>query len=415
MPARTAIPSRRVSWEAMRPRNSAVTRSTEPSPRPCGEAAELFAERHEGRQRLHRLGAHGGDVDGVGDDAAGQRRGHLLGGDDAGAVLGLGGRGAEVGRDDDVVAGEDRVLGEGLGGEDVERGAAELAGLEAGHQRVEVDQLAAGAVDEAGAVLHRGDRLGVDQADRLRRLRHVQGDQVGAAEHLLDALQPLDPELAEALGGDELVEGDDVHLEALGALGDELADAAEADHAERLAVELGALELGPVPAPGDERFVTPAGRCGRGPGRGRRVCWGAKPITRVFAVELGPLNLARSQRAVDERAVGLRDVAEEGERQRQGVLGGGDRVRLGRVGDDDAAAGGGRDVDVVDAGAGAADHLQVGRQLDQLRRHLRRRADQDRVVLADLLAQLLVGHLEAEVDVEVLRAAGRRRCRRSSP
>ena len=192
-----------------------------------------------------------------------------------------------------------------------------------------------------------------DQADRLRRLRHVQGDQVGAAEDLLDAVEPLDPELAEALGGDELVEGDDVHLEALGALGDELADAAEADHAEGLAVELGALELGAVPAPGDQRFVR------------------------------------------------LRDVAEEGQSQRQRVLGGGDRVRLGRVGDDDAAAGGGGDVDVVDAGAGAADHLQVGRQLDQLRRHLRRRADQDRVVLADLRAQLVVGHVEAEIDVEV--------------
>ena len=99
-----------------------------------GEAAELFAERHERRQRLHLLGAHGGDVDRVGDDAAGQRRGHLLGGDDAGAVLGLGGRGAEVRGDDDVVAGEDRVLGEGLGGEDVERGAGQLAGLQAGQR-----------------------------------------------------------------------------------------------------------------------------------------------------------------------------------------------------------------------------------------------------------------------------------------
>ncbi len=282
-----------------------------------------------------------------------ERRGHLLGGDDAGAVLGLGGRGAEVGRDDDVAAGEDRVLGEGLGGEDVERGAGQLARLQPGQQRVEVDQLAAGAVDEARAVLHRGDRPGVDQADRLRRLRHVQGDEVGAAEHLLDALGALHPELAEALGGDELVEGDDVHVEALGALGDELADAAEADHAERLAVELGALVLGPVPAAGDQRVVR------------------------------------------------LGDVAKEGEGEGERVLGGGDRVRLGGVGDDDPAPGRGRDVDVVDAGAGTADHLQVGRQLDQLGGHLRRRADQDRVVAADLLAQLLLGHLEPEVDVEV--------------
>ena len=181
-------------------------------------------------------------------------------------------------------------------------------------ERVEVDQLAAGAVDDPDPVLHRRDRLGVDQVDRLRRLRQVQGDDVGAAEELLERLGPLDAELAEALGGDELVEGDDLHVEALGALGDELADAAEADHAERLAVELGALELGAVPAP------------------------------------------------VDQRAVGLGDVAAEREGQRQRVLGGGDRVRLGRVGDDDPAAGRGRDVDVVDAGAGAADHLQAARR-----------------------------------------------------
>ena len=337
----------------MRPLNSAVTRSTEPSPSPCASPTELFAERDEWRQRLHRLGAHGGDVDGVGDDAAGQRLGYLLGGDDAGAVLGLGGRGAEVRGDDDVGAGEDRVLGEGLGGEDVEGGAAELAGLEAGEEVVELDQLAAGAVDEAGAVLHLADRRGVDQADRLRRLRHVQRDQVGPAEQVGELVAPLDPEFAEALGGDELVEGQDLHVEALGAGGDELADAAEADHPERLAVELGALELGPVPAPGDQRFVR------------------------------------------------LGDVAEQRQGQRHRVLGGGDRVRLGRVGDDDAAARRRRDIDVVDAGAGAADHLEVGREVDQLRRHLGRRADQDRVVVAELGAELLVGHVEPEVDVEL--------------
>ena len=170
----------------------------------------------------------------------------------------------------------------------------------------------------------------------------------------LELLDPFDAELAEALRRDELVEGEHVHLEALGALGDELADAAEADHAERLAVELGALELGPLPG------------------------------------------------AAGERGVGPRDVAAEGEHQRQGVLGGGDRVRFGRVGDDDAAAGRGGDVDVVDAGAGAADHLEALGPLDQLRRHLGRRADEQRVVGADRLAQLLLGHLEAEVDLEAL-------------
>ena len=90
----------------------------------------------------------------------------LLGGDDPGAVLRLGGRGAEVRRDDDVVALEQRVLGERLRREDVERRAADLARLEPGEQRVEVDQLAAGAVDDPHAVAHLRDRVGVDPVDR---------------------------------------------------------------------------------------------------------------------------------------------------------------------------------------------------------------------------------------------------------
>ena len=81
-----------------------------------------------------------------------ERRRDLLGGDDPGAVLGLLGRGAEVRGDDHVVALQDRVVGEGLLGEDVERGAGDAAPLQALDQRVEVDQLAAGAVDDADAL-----------------------------------------------------------------------------------------------------------------------------------------------------------------------------------------------------------------------------------------------------------------------
>ena len=100
--------------------------------------------------------------------------------------------------------------------------------------------------------------------------------------------------------------------------------------------------------------------------------------------------------------MGLRDVPAQRQRQRQRVLRGGHGVRLGRVGDDDAALGGRLDVDVVDAGAGAADHLQALGARDQLGGHLRRGADDDRVELADPLQQLVVGHLEAELDLEVL-------------
>ena len=164
----------------------------------------------------------------------------------------------------------------------------------------------------------------------------------------------LDAQLAEALGGDERVERDDAHAERAGADGDELADAAEAEHAERLALDLDAAELRALPLAGGERRVR------------------------------------------------LRDVAGEREHQRDGVLGRGDHVGLRRVGDDDAALGRGGDVDVVDADAGAADHLQVVGALDQLGVELRRRADQDPVVGADALQQLLAAPVGAEIDVEAL-------------
>jgi hypothetical protein len=150
-----------------------------------------------------------------------------------------------------AVATEKRVLGERLRREDVERRAAQLARLEPGQHGVEVDQLASGAVDHPRAVFHCGDRLGVDQVDRVRRLRHVQRDYVGAPQQFAQLLDALDAELAEALRRDELVEGDDVHLEGLGALCDELADTAEADHPERLAIKLSSLELGPLPGATD--------------------------------------------------------------------------------------------------------------------------------------------------------------------
>ena len=112
-------------------------------------------------------------------------------------------------------------------------------------------------------------------------------------------LGALDAELAEALLGDVGVEGDHAHAEAERALGHQLADAAEAEHAERLLVQLDAAELGPLPG------------------------------------------------AAGERAVRLRHLARQREQQRERVLGGRDHVRLRGVGHDHAALGGRVHVDVV--------------------------------------------------------------------
>ena len=87
------------------------------------EAAELAAQRQERAEHLEVLGGDRRHVDRGGHRAAGERGDDLLGGLEAGAVRGLGGRGAQVRRDDHVGIAEQRVLGGRLGAEDVERGA----------------------------------------------------------------------------------------------------------------------------------------------------------------------------------------------------------------------------------------------------------------------------------------------------
>jgi hypothetical protein len=98
------------------------------------------------------------------------------------------------------------------------------------------------------------------------------------------------------------------------------------------------------------------------------------------------------------------------------VLGGGDRIAEGRVHHDDAARRGGGDIDVVDADAGAADHLQPLGALEDLRRHLGRRADGEAVILADDLGEpiLVLAEIGLEVDLDaavlkIWTAAGRGR------
>ena len=147
----------------------------------------------------------------------------------------------------------------------------------------------------------------------------MDGEEVGLGDDLVER-QQLDAELAAALGRHERVEGDEAHPEAAGPVGDELADAAEADDAERLVGQLDALPPAALPAPGDER------------------------------------------------GVGLGDVAGLGQQQRHRVLGGRHDVALRRVDDHHAARGGRLGVDVVEADAGPPDDEQVAAGGEHARR-----------------------------------------------
>ena len=169
---------------------------------------------------------------------------------------------------------------------------------------------------------------------KIRRVdvghRQVQREVVGRRADLVEREQPGAVVRGE-VGGDERVVGDDGHPEGAGAGGDFLADAAEADHAERLAADLDAGEL----------LLLPLALLHRGVGRG--------------------------------------DRARQREDERERELGDADAVGAGRVHDDDAPRAGGGEVDVVDAGAGAGDDPELRGLADQGRRDLRRASHDDGV------------------------------------
>ncbi len=170
----------------------------------------------------------------------------------------------------------------------------------------------------------------------------MQADQVGAGQQVIQ-FDLLDPDLHRPLWREERIVGDHLHAQAQGAVGDDRADVAAADDAERLARQLHAHEAVLLPL---------AGLGGE--------------------VRLGQL-------------------ARQGEHHGDGVLGGGDRVAERSVHHHHARLGGGRDVDVVDPDAGSTDHLQLLGGGQHILVDLGGRADGETVVVADDLEQLVLG------------------------
>ena len=147
------------------------------------------------------------------------------------------------------------------------------------------------------------------------------------------------------------VVGDNLHLQALGALGDLGTDVAQPDQAQHLAPDLDAGELG----------------------------------TRPLAALDG--------------SVGLGDVAGQSEEEADRVLGRRDDVAAWRVDDQDALGRGRRHVDVVDSDASPAYHSQALAGIQDPRRDAGLAAHHQRVELRHQLDQLVLALLGAHLDL----------------
>src|SRR5690606_17296939 len=250
------------------------------------------------------------------------------------SVLGLLGGRAQVRGDDDLRQLEQRAGGGWLGDVHVDARAADVTAAHGLGQRVLVHEATAGRVDDDHTLLGGGELVLADEAERFGGLRQVDRDRVGPAQQVLEVGE-LDAELRGAGRRDVRVVGDQLDAERGEPLRDQLADLAETDDADGLAVELDTGERAALP------LALPQARVGGG------------------------------------------DVPGGGEQQRHGVLGGRDDVGGGRVDDHHATGGGGGDVHVVQADARAGHHLQLRGGGEDLGVDLRGRTDEQGVGVGD--------------------------------
>ncbi len=183
--------------------------------------------------------------------------------------------------------------------------------------------------------------------------RGVQAEKIGQRKKLIDFFDQLDLKRARPARGKIGIVSQDPHPEGDGAPAQLGADPAHADDAERFVVKLGPFELFSVPFPG---------------------------------LEVG---------------MGLRDFARDRNEEGEGVLGGRDGVATRRVHDDNPAAGGRLDVDVVDPDAGAADDAQAGGGLQDGGGDFGLAAHDDGAEVRDQLHELRFALAGADHDLEV--------------
>ena len=262
---------------------------------------------------------------------------------DAHAFLGFRGGGPEVRSKDDVGRVAQRIGRVGrLLLEDVDRRAGDVAGGKGFGQRLLVDQPAARAVDNAGALFEEGETLGVEHVAGFVGQRHVHGDEIGLREGVLEVFDQFDLQGFGARRGEVGVISEHAHPEGEGAFGHFGADAAHAKDGQCLAVEFDALK--------------------------------------TFTIPLAGLHAG----------IGLRNLAGDGNEEGKGVFRSGDRVSARGVHHDDAALRGGVDVHIVHPDPGAADGFKVFRRGDDVSPDLGLAADDKGGKFRDNFEQFLV-------------------------
>ncbi|MNC24978.1 hypothetical protein D3C75_730510 [compost metagenome] len=220
------------------------------------------------------------------------------------------------------------------------------------HQSGFVDNAAAGAVDDAHTLLHHFELGAADNIAGIVGQRCMHGNEVGVADDLIHCSQ-LHTDFFCALVGHEGVEADDVHTEGFGAFGNLTADPAHADNAQHLVAQLHTHEGFAVPFPAYGFLV----RLGNHPG--------------------------------------------EAENMTEGQLAGGDGVAVRRIHNNDAAFGGGFQIDVVHAYTGAADNLQVFGGFHHSGVDLGLAADHHGIIVGDDFHQHILGHGGLDVHLNI--------------
>ena len=253
------------------------------------------------------------------------------------------------GRDHLFIVEQDVFLGR-FGLEHVQRRAGDMAIVQGSFQSMFINESAAGAVDDAHALLGLGNGIGRQDVLGLRRHGHMQGDEIGPRQQVVQ-FHLLDAQVVGAFLRQERVVRDDSHLQALGAVGDDAADIAGADQPQHLAGDFHAHEAVLFPLAG----------------------LGAR--------------------------IGGRQLARQRQHQRDGMLGGGDGIAEGRVHHDHAGAGGGGNVHIVHADAGAAHNLQILRRLQHIGGELGGAANGDAVILVNDLEQFFLAEAGLHIGV----------------